>query len=197
MKTPQEAALILDCSTSQISRYLKKNILKSTKKKHSNTRRVFITDISVENLRLEILENKKISSQISEKAKKNKERKKKELVEKSKTFSLDALGEQIMTDTTVELKELGLYRDNDRYAIFDYAMCYQIALAQTQAITEKAIIINTRGDQQVSPHATLSLAFSKLIDAKRKSLGLDPLARSKLTKVEKKDLDKMSELFGD
>lgn len=196
MKTRAEIAEILDCVPSQVTRYFQQGRLTISTAKRFDKRKKFFTDESVEKLRFEISENKKRITRISEKKIQKEKIKKKEILKKTENFILDDVGKQVMADTIDELTELGLYRQNDSYAILDYAMFYQIALGQTTLMADRPVYVDKKGVERISAHASLSLSFSRILDDKRKRLGLDPAARSKLTIKGEKDLSDMGELFG-
>ncbi len=101
-----------------------------------------------------------------------------------------------MADTIDELKSLGLYRENDKYAIFDYAMFYQMAMKTTLDASNNLTYWDKKGIQRISADTTVSISLQRMLDDKRKRLGLDPHAREKLTTNEAKELDEMGELFG-
>ena len=195
MKTTKETIEILKCNPCLISRFINDGRLILEADQSTDKRKKFFTDESVENLR--ISRSKEIVKKIAKveiEIKKEKKRKKLQK-ENSESFELNDLGKQIMLDTVAELKSLGLHRENDKYAILDYAMFYQLAMASTLEASKNITYWDMKGIQRISADTTVSISLQRMLDDKRKRLGLDPHARAKLTIKEKEDLDEMSEIM--
>jgi len=211
MKNIKETLSILKCHKTNISKHVKADRL-ILECKVGKTK--YFTDESVESTRIfceehrfrnlpkhlkELYVNEKGTIEINQ-AKKIEKKIEKKIKENSSSditegFKLNSIGNDIMSSTIDELKSLGLYRENDNYAIFDYAMFYQLGMFQAMQASNESVYTDSKGIQRISPTVVLSIAFSKTIDTKRAALGLTPVARSKMTLNESKDLDGMAELM--
>lgn len=112
------------------------------------------------------------------------------------SIELNDIGKNIMCSVTDELKALGLYRESDNLYIRDYAHNYQLYHYFTQlALEQNGVQYGKGGVLMLSPYLKIADNYAKTCETMRKNLGLNPLARQKLTIEEKKELDDMSELF--
>ena len=183
MKTKKEAVELLQCHPGSISRFVNQGKLTEIKNVLPDGRIKFYTDESIEKLML-------LREPVIAKAKAIKKYQKK-ISKKNESFELNEIGNSIMSSTIEELKSLGIYRKNDNYAIFDYAMFYQISM-NTVGIASQHVIDGA--SVSVNPDIKIALAISRLLDMKRQSLGLNPAARERITIKEKELMDEMGGL---
>lgn len=192
MKSTNEAIDIIGCSRGTVSHYVKNNILTVSEKKG---RKLFFTDDSVEKAKVYYLENLENNVPQAERKPKTTDILLADNIEDhTDMHTLNDLGRQIMADTIDEMKLLGIYRVNDNYAIYDYAKTYQTYINYSEKATEHPTQ-TIKGVMRISPYFTLVTTYSKMVDEKRKRLGLDPASRQKLTVKEKKEIDEMAEMF--
>ncbi len=193
MKSTNEVIEILSCSRGTISHYVKKGILEISATKG---RKQFFSSESVEKAKIHYLE--KVTNNLpkaEKKAKKSDILLADNIEDKSSVHSLNEIGMQIMADTIDELKLLGIYRVNDNYAIIDFAKTYQTYINYSDLASSDGIQTDDKGISRVSPNVSLTIAFGRMVDDKRKRLGLDPASREKLTIKEKKEIEEMGDLF--
>lgn len=193
MKTADDVIELLGCSRGTVSHYVKNNILVVTAK---SGRKMYFSDDSVEKAKKHYLE--KVDNNLPKEQKKLKKTTvylSDQIEDKTGKDDLGELGKQIMADTIDELKLLGIYRVNDNYAIYDYAKTYETYIHYTNKSSKNDVQKDSKGTLKISPYVSLCLQFGKLVDDKRKRLGLDPASREKLTVKEIKELDEMADMF--
>lgn len=190
MKNRKEVIEILNCNPVMVGRFVNQGRLTLDPHKGVDRRKKYYTDESVEKLR--ISREGKSSGKLEKIKKIYKKKSIKKIGKKIESFELNEIGKSVMAETIDEMKSLGIYRKNDNYAIFDYAMFYQISMATTEMAAENII---DGMHERINHDIKISLMINKLLDAKRKSLGLDPAAREKLTISEKKAMDEMGDLI--
>lgn len=187
-----QATNILGCSKVTFFGYIRSGLIKISEKKG--------------NANLFLEEDVKSLIAISDNGKKHtaekflKKSEKKIQVQKDTPVELNSelneIGMQVVSETTLELKELGLYRPIDIYPIMDIARTYQMYMHHFEkAMAGGGVTYDLIGAEKISPHMAIYTTLGKIIDDKRKRLGLDPESRQKLTAVERKQNSDMGDLF--
>lgn len=193
--TQKQAMIIIGCTRQTFGNYIKRGFIKEVEK--IGVQKYYLEDDVLEirkKYNPKCIPNnslKKLTQAVKEEEK---------IIEKkiAPKFSseLNEVGLQVVSETTDELKCLGLYRDNDIYAVMDLARTYQMYIDHGEkAMVVGGVMYDNRGNEKISTHLQIYTALGKIVDDKRVRLGLDPASRQKLTIKEKKDLSDMGDLF--